>query len=260
MKIRIKLFSALLAAIVAVAASFHYLPLLTKPGSPSTDDQAFPPAEPLDRAELPSADAQASRLIPPPTSISADGFKSWESGYRWDPSNPGIASSADDADWLHENGFPDPTVEAHLRSIPMNELKALADRGNQSAVAIYAYRASTEGASKPEVLGLLSKSMDSGSVYAIKTAGDIFLSVDGFRDPVMASAYYQLQARAGDQAGFAQSYLVREQLTGEQGLRAAVLEELLWRNTNLSSAFPVSRRARPGFKEFVEKAVNPERN
>ncbi|MBD9480827.1 hypothetical protein [Pseudoxanthomonas sp. PXM02] len=188
------------------------------------------------------------------------GIKASESGYKWDASNPGIASSAEDAAWLEQNGFPGPAVEAHLRSIPMTELKALADMGNQAATAIYAYRASTEGASKVDVLRLLNKSASSGSVYAIKTAGDIFLTVDGFRDPVMASAYYRLQARAGDQAGFAQNALVQGQLADEQRLRAMTLEEALWRDSRLSDAFPASGDPRPGFRAFIDQATEPSAN
>jgi len=139
----------------------------------------------------------------------------------------------------------------------MQELESLAGRGNQPAAAIYAYKLATSGGSREDVLTILSKSANEGSVYALKTAGDIYMAVKGFRDPAMASAYYGLQARAGDQSGFEQRYLVSNQLNGTQRLQSDLMQEMLSRSMNAPLQSPTGLDARPGFNEFLSQGLRP---
>jgi len=184
-------------------------------------------------------------------------FSRSEWGYRWDPSKPGVAANEADAVWLESRGFPGPDVEDHLRRLSIQELEALAARGNQAAVAILAYKLAASGTSRERVLQLLSRSANEGSVYALKTAGDIFMTVDGYRDPAMASAYYGLQARAGDQSGFAQRFVLSNQLNSTQRLQSDLMQEMLWQNINSAAQYPAGLDARPGFNEFLSKGLGP---
>lgn len=197
----------------------------------------------------------ASPSTTPSSRITPQAFSRSEWGYRWDPSRPGIAASEADAAWLQTRGFPGPDVEDHLRRLSMPELEALAARGNQAATAILAYKLATSGGSPDRVLGLLGASANAGSVYALKTAGDIFMTVDGYRDPAMASAYYGLQARAGDQSGIAQRYLLSNQLDSTRRLRSELMEEALWRSLGSAVQFQPGRDARPGFDEVISQSV-----
>lgn len=181
-------------------------------------------------------------------------------GYTWNPDNPGIASSADDAAWLDKHGFPGPDVEADLRTIHIDELKRLAESGSAAAASVFAYRRAEQGAPKTEVISLLGRSAANGSVYALKTAGDIHTMVDGYRDPVMASAYYGMQARSGDHAGFAQKYLISGQLTDDQRFKSQLLEELMWRNLGLTKSDQSTESSRPGFDRILNSALTPTNN
>jgi hypothetical protein len=195
-----------------------------------------------------------------PSSRTATSFKPFtrsELGYRWDASKPGIAASEADAAWLESKGFPGPDVEDHLRRLSIQELESLAARGNQPAAAIYAYKLATAGGPRADVLTVLSKSANEGSVYALKTAGDIYMTVDGYRDPAIASAYYGLQARAGDQAGFEQRYLLSPQLNSTQRLRSDLMQEMLLRNMSSAPQSAAGLDPRPGFNEFLNQGLSP---
>lgn len=178
------------------------------------------------------------------------GMQGWVQGHPWDPARPGIAASEADAAWLDRHGFPSVDVEMRLRGLPLPTLQDLANNGNAPAKAIYAYRIAQQGAPRAQVLELLESSAMAGSVYALKTAGDIHLGVRGYQDHAMANAYYMLQARAGDQAGFEQSTLIDNQLGPEQRFRARVLEQALWDRLALSRS--ADSPVRPGYDEFVE--------
>ena len=210
--------------------------------STSQDNPAHAPSLPVTSPTAPSR-------IPP------QAFSRSEWGYRWDPSRPGIAASEADAAWLQSRGFPGPDVEDHLRRLSMPELEALAARGNHAATAILAYTLAKSGGSPEQVLGLLGASANAGSVYALKTAGDIFMTVDGYRDPAMASAYYGLQARAGDQSGIAQRYLLSNQLDSTRRLQSELVQERLWRSLGSAAQFQPGEEPRPGFDEFVSQSV-----
>lgn len=136
-----------------------------------------------------------------------------------------------------------------LRGLPLAELHDLANAGNQAAKAIYAWRIAEKGAPRAHVLELLSEAARAGSVYALKTAGDLHVHVDGYQDLVLANAYYMLQARAGDQGGFELGLLTDHHLDPTQRLRARVIEQALWEELELSSVAASS--ARPGYSEFV---------
>ena len=139
--------------------------------------------------------------------------------------------------------------------LSVEALRALSDRGNQPATAVLAYRLATRGGSHEEVLDLLHGAAADGSVYALKTAGDIFMTVDGFRDPAAASAYYGLQARGGDHGGTVQKYLLFHQMNDRQRLMCGLLEESLWRELG-DIRWPASAaEARPGFDTFVSDEV-----
>jgi hypothetical protein len=139
----------------------------------------------------------------------------------------------------------------------MRELESLAARGNQPAAAIYAYKLAASGGSREDVITMLSKSANEGSVYALKTAGDIYMTVKGFRDPAMASAYYGLQARAGDQSGFEQRYLVSNQLGSTQRLQSDLMQETLSRSMSTPLQSPAGLDPRPGFNEFLSQGLGP---
>jgi len=133
----------------------------------------------------------------------------------------------------------------------VEELRTLSARGNQPATAVLAYRLATLGTARKEVLDLLHGVAADGSIYALKTAGDIFMTVDDYRDPAMASAYYGLQARGGDHAGIVQKYLLSHQMNDRQRLLCGLLEESLWRELG-EIGWPASAtEARPGFDEFM---------
>ncbi|WP_411833140.1 hypothetical protein [Pseudoxanthomonas mexicana] len=178
---------------------------------------------------------------------------SLEVGFRWNPDNPGIAESEQDAAWLEKNGYPGADVQMYLMSLPVDSLKTLSENGNHPAQAIYALRLAQAGASHADTQDILLRSAASGSVYALKMAGDIYMTVDGYRDPAMANAFYGLQTRSGDQAGFAQRHLLGRGLSEEQRLRSEVLEELMWRNLKKTCI----STPRPGFMELLEKGLQP---
>lgn len=211
-------------------------------------EQLDSPAPPAQRVSQPSSASSRS------TSGAQDPASVLNRGYRWNPSHPGIAASEADAKWLDQHGFPGPDVEMHLRSLPMHSLRDLANSGNQAAQSILAYRSAEGGAPRADVLTLLSESAKAGSVYALKTYGDIHLMVEGYQDPVLANAYYMLQARAGDQAGFVQAALTDYHLDPTQRLRARLLEQALWKGMQLSSLgeSPV----RPGYQDFLDKSFS----
>lgn len=202
-------------------------------------------------ATAPPGSSPTPRVAP---RAAAAPFTRSEWGYRWDASKPGIAASEADAAWLESKGYPGPDVEDHLRRLSLQELQALAARGNQPATAIYAYRLAASGAPRAEVLALLSRSASEGSVYALKTAADIHMMVQGYRDPALASAYYGLLARAGDQSGFEQRYLLSHQLDSTQRFQSDLMQEQLWRDIN--AAHPAAgEEPRPGFDEFLGHAL-----
>ena len=246
----VSLRAAACVVVLATAALVAYL-LYQGNGLPTnaTSKPAHPLPASMTAASTDSAQAKiAPRAAPRPFSRS-------EWGYRWDPSKPGIAVSAEDAAWLESKGYPGPDVEDHLMRLSVEELRALADRGNQPATAVLAYRLATRGGSHEEVLDLLHGAAANGSVYALKTAGDIFMTVDGFRDPAAASAYYGLQARGGDHGGTVQKYLLFHHMNDRQRLMCGLLEESLWRELG-DIRWPASAaEARPGFDTFLSDEV-----
>jgi len=209
-------------------------------------EQSVPPA---------SSSAHAAQSGIGSTSPSADRSARSDgySGYRWRLGDPGIAADEADARWLGLHGYPDPEVEMRLRTLPLPALRTLAASGNQAAQSILAYRSARDGAPPAEVRALLSESAKAGSVYALKTAGDIHLMVEGYQDPALANAYYMLQARAGDQAGFVQGMITDNLLDPEQRLRARVVEQALWKELQLSSRG--DSPARPGYQDFLDRGV-----
>lgn len=195
-----------------------------------------------------------------PTHVAASLSNSLEFGYRWNPDLPGIAESAEDAAWLQAHGYPGPEVERYLMSLSTEGLKTLADDGNQSALAVYAYRLAQSGAPQAQTQEALLRSAAAGSAYALKMAGDIYQTVDGYRDPVMASAFYGLLARVGDQGGYGQAYLLGSRLSENQRFQAGLLEESLWRSLivrNAALATAATSLPRPGYQEFLDKGLRP---
>lgn len=181
-------------------------------------------------------------------------------GYKWDPLQPGVAANKEDADWLDRHGYPDEAVFDRLSSLSLVDLKHLADSGNKPAQAVYAYRLASAGGSPSDVQSILMKSAADGSLYALKMAGDIYMAVPGYRDNVMASAYYGLLASNGDQAGFVQGYLVDSQLSAEERLRARAIEEALGTSLSNMSGLSESEAAagngvRPGYDDFVGQVI-----
>lgn len=240
--------------VVALAAGVSFALYSFVHQGPAQDTESPPSRQNL--SEQPSQVTPHSSAVPS-ARTSPQAFTMSELGYRWDASKPGIAASEADAAWLESRGFPGPDVEDHLRRLSMQELESLAARGNQPAAAIYAYKLATSGGSRADVLTRLSKSANEGSVYALKTAGDIYMTVKGFRDPAMASAYYGLQARAGDQSGFEQRYLLSNQLNSTQRLQSDLMQEMLSRSMNTTLQSPAGLDPRPGFNEFLSQGISP---
>ena len=183
-------------------------------------------------------------------------FASLESGYRWNPVEPGIAENAEDAAWLSAHGYPGPDVERYLLSLSVDALRRLAGNGNQPAQAILAYRLALSGAPADDVVGLLERSAAEGSVYALKMAGDIFQTVPGLRDPEMAHAYYGLLTRRGDQGGLTANAVFGEQLSPDQRARSRLLEEVLWRGLLARRKRPFEQSMRPGFVLLVQHGAS----
>lgn len=240
-------------AVVALAAGVSFALYSFVHQRPAQDSESSPSRQ----SSVEPASKVTSQSSLPPDRTSPQAFTRSEIGYRWDPSKPGIAASEADAAWLESRGFPGPDVEDHLRRLSMQELESLAARGNQPAAATYAYKLASSGRSRAEVLARLSKSANEGSVYALKTAGDIYMTVEGFRDPAMASAYYGLQARAGDQSGFEQRYLLSSQLSSTQRLQSDLMQEMLSRSMNTTLQSPAELDPRPGFNEFLSQGLSP---
>lgn len=203
------------------------------------------------------AQPSAATIASPSARAAPAPFARSEWGYRWDASKPGIAASPADAAWLASRGYPGPDVEDHLRRLSMQELEALAARGNQAATAIHAYRLATSGGPRDEVLALLSASANAGSAYALKTAGDIHMMVDGYRDPAIASAYYGLLARLGDHSGFEQRHLLSQQLDSTQRLQSDLMQERLWRDLDPAVQLSAGAEPRPGFDAFLDQGLGP---
>ncbi len=239
---------------VALAAGVSFALYSFVHQGPAQDTDSSPSRQNL--SEQPSQVTPHSSAVPS-ARTSPQAFTRSELGYRWDASKPGIAASEADAAWLESRGFPGPDVEHHLRRLSMQELESLAARGNQPAAAIYAYKLATSGGSHADVLTRLSKSANEGSVYALKTAGDIYMTVKGYRDPAMASAYYGLQARAGDQSGFEQRYLLSNQLNSTQRLQSDLMQEMLSRSMGTALQSPAGLDPRPGFNEFLSQGLSP---
>lgn len=185
-------------------------------------------------------------------------------GYQWNPLDPGIAASQADAQWLDRHGFPGPDSEKYLLGLPISQLRELAERGSLPAQGVYAFRMAQAGHSNADVQQILLTSAASGSVYALKMAGDIYVAVEGFRDPVMASVFYGLQARGGDHAGFSLQYQIDARLGADERLRARVMREAMWRSIDTlrrhQGRQPVPLDARPGFDEFLNRAIQPTSN
>lgn len=188
-------------------------------------------------------------------------FNSLETGYRWNPLDPGIAENEKDAAWLSAHGYPGPDVEKYLMSLSIDALRALAEKGNQPAQAILAYRLALSGASADEFMGILDRSAAAGSVYATKMTADILQTVPEFRNPELARAYYGVLLRRGDQGGIIANTVFGSQLSQEQLVRSRMLEEVLWRK--LMSARmriygrPFDPSMRPGFISLMERVQNP---
>lgn len=229
-----------------LAASAAYAVYSTVYQGPTQAPQVSVIAQP----SAPTTPSPSARAAPAP-------FARSEWGYRWDASKPGIAASPADAAWLESRGYPGPDVEDHLRRLSLQELQALASRGNPAATAILAYKLASSGGPRDEVLALLSTSANAGSAYALKTAGDIHMMVDGYRDPAIASAYYGLLARLGDPSGFEQRYLLSQQLDSTQRLQSDLMQERLWRNLDPAMQLSADAEPRPGFDAFLDQGLGP---
>lgn len=72
----------------------------------------------------------------------------------------------------------------------------------------------------------------------------------------MSLVYYQLQARAGDQSGYVQSYIAQQQLKNEQVLVANVMAEQMWKSFEGTQLRMQSTNVRPGYEDFVTTAVS----
>ena len=239
--------------LVLVAVAFHLVRRSAVPGPAGVLDARAPSG-----ASAVAVDDASSLRVPPveavptvPRALPSAGFDSREYGFRWNPQDPGVAASAEDARWLGARGFPGPDVERHLLGLPLVTLQELSERGNPAALAFYAYHLARRGAPREQVFAMLDASAASGSVYALKMAGDIAFTMRDQRDMALARAYYGLQARAGDQAGLTQAYMVDVVLSDEQRFRASLIEEDLWRRIRPTGG--QEGEVRPGFKAFVEQ-------
>ncbi|TDK26197.1 hypothetical protein E2F46_06255 [Luteimonas aestuarii] len=203
----------------------------------------------------PSVDPVAASSEPGRHAANAAGGSQFlESGYRWNPVQPGIAQNAEDAAWLAAHGYPGPDVEHYLMSLSVDALRRLAAGGNQPAQAILAYRLAQSGSPPDEVTALLERSAADGSVYALKMAGDIFQTVPTMKNPEMAHAYYGLLTRRGDQGGLIANSVFGDTLTAEERARSRMLEEILWRNVMQRRQRPFDLSMRPGFISLMEQS------
>lgn len=179
-----------------------------------------------------------------------------EYGYAWNPARPGEAASEEDAAWLNSRGYPGPEVYEYLNSIPKAELRRLADSGNVTAMAIYAYSLARRPGNHSEILNLLHQAASTGSVYSLNMGSHIFSGTSSYRDPTMSLAYSQLQARAGDQSGFTYGYITQLQMTPEQIFVSNIMAEQMWKGFAGTRLVAESANARPGYEEFVASAVS----
>lgn len=177
------------------------------------------------------------------------------SGFEWNPVDSGIAESEADAAWLGAVGYPDSKVYSTLMGLSSSALDDLARGGNRTAAVIYAYKLAKQSPGDPRVFELLMDQAKGGNVFAIKTMGDISMVLDGYKDPVMASVYYGMLARAGDQSGYGMKLIIDQSIGVESILRARIMEDNLWRTLGgVYDGSSVGRR--PGYDQAVNGVIS----
>ena len=255
------LFGAAVAAALAIAAVFISRGPASEDQRSGNTEKEFVEIQPTVKEGLGSR-ADGPREEPSSTAVARRSTAALEQGYRWNPVDPGIAESAEDAGWLAARGYPGPEVERHLMSLPESALRDLAAEGNQSAQSVLAYRLAQSGAPVEEVMAILEDSAAGGSVYALKMTADIFQTVPQFKNPELARAYYGLMVRRGDHGGLIANATFGSGLSSEQVLRAQVLEEMLWRkllaDRDRLLGRPFDPSLRPSFISLIERVQSTE--
>ena len=252
-----------LVVVIAVGAGIAFFVNRggTSVGESIQDDVARKGVDP-GAAEIAAIDSSAaSRRNSAPLSPGAGGVRAkLEKGYEWNSARPGDAANEEDAAWFNSRGYPGPDVYEYLHSIPPVELRRLADSGNVTAMSVYAQTLAKQPGNRAQILELLHQGAATGSVYSLKMGGDIFSAYPNYRDPVMSLVYYQLQARAGDHAGFVQSYIAQQQIKPEQALVANLMTEQMWKSFAGTRLLAQSAHVRPGYEKFVTTAVSSNNN
>ena len=178
------------------------------------------------------------------------------SAYPFEPGNPANeATSLDDADWLHRNGFPDPRSHDYLMGASIEELEQAAELDLRVAVVL-AYRMAAAGSYGEQPFVILQDAAAAGSVFALATWGDIHYALPMYRNPAIGNAYYSLAFRRGYFSAAAKKNLIGARLSPEASLYSDAYAEAAWarivaaRRGTGQPPFPEGNM-RPGFEGFL---------
>lgn len=176
--------------------------------------------------------------------------------YPFEPDNPSNeATSLDDADWLHRNGFLEPRAHDYLMGASIEDLEQAAKLDLRAAV-ILAYRLAAAGGYGEQPFVILQDAAAAGSVFALVTWGDIHYSLPSYRNPAVGNAYYSLAFRRGYFSAAAKKNLLGAKLSPEASLYSDAYAEAAWarivaaRRSAGQPPFP-EQNMRPGFEAFL---------
>lgn len=159
------------------------------------------------------------------------------------------ATSEEDAEWLHRNGFPDPFAYHHLRRASIPELERAAEEDLRAQV-ILAYNMAVSGQYGNRPIELLRDASAKGSIFALVTWGDIHFSLDQYRNQALGAAYYQLATRRGYFTAAGKKYAMAGGLSAEQRLLSDLYTEAAWMEIQ-------ALRRQRGLRPFDEPDMRP---
>lgn len=112
-------------------------------------------------------------------------------------SNVLAASSSEEAAWLQANGYPSSAELARLQKLSDSQLKAAADAGSVTALAVYGGRLAL-GSDTRNGLDALRKATERGSIYAYYGLSNVYAERKGLKSIVDSGAYLRVAYILGD--------------------------------------------------------------
>ena len=107
------------------------------------------------------------------------------------------ATGREEAAWLQANGYPSSAELARLQQLSDSQLKAAADAGSVTALAVYGQRLAL-GSDTAKGLDALSLAADRGSIYAYYGLSKVYAERQGLRNIVESGAYLRVAYTLGD--------------------------------------------------------------